>query len=142
MPNLVLPHFKANSKKQLLTDLSHHAAKLWPQLSSVVITTKILERERDSSTGFGNGFALPHTRSNVIVEPLSIFARLDQALDYDSVDHQPVDLIYFLLSPADNNAVHLRSLSLIARFFKDNHRCEKLRGAKDEDAIYAIFGEE
>ena len=60
-------------------------------------------------------------------------------IDFDAVDGRPVDLLFLLLAPAQAGADHLKALSKISRLLRDQGNCEKLRGAKTTEAVYALL---
>ncbi|MBT6800058.1 MAG: PTS transporter subunit EIIA, partial [Rhodospirillales bacterium] len=67
--------------------------------------------------------------------------RLDQSVDYDSVDEQPVDLIFLLLAPESAGADHLKALARVSRQLRDRATCDKLRGSESTDALYLLLTE-
>ena len=67
-----------------------------------------------------------------------VFARLEKPIDFDSVDEQPVDLVFLLLAPESAGADHLKALARVSRLFRDRAICEKLRGTDSSEAIYAL----
>ncbi|MCG8543364.1 MAG: PTS sugar transporter subunit IIA, partial [Alphaproteobacteria bacterium] len=68
-------------------------------------------------------------------------ARLETPIDFDSIDEQPVDLIFMLLAPENAGADHLKALARVSRLLRDPAMCEKLRGAEQADALYALLTE-
>ncbi|MGE4529004.1 MAG: PTS IIA-like nitrogen regulatory protein PtsN [Rhodospirillaceae bacterium] len=137
-PNAVIPALRANSKKQALQLLAQKAAEV-TGLAEGDILEGLLERERLGSTGVGNGIAIPHAKLTGIDRLYGIFARLDQPVDFDSIDDQPVDLICLLIAPEGAGADHLKALARVSRLLRDKSICEKLRGATEADALYALL---
>jgi PTS system nitrogen regulatory IIA component len=68
-----------------------------------------------------------------------LFARVETPIDFDAIDEQPVDLIFLLLAPEAAGADHLKALARISRLLRDRGICEKLRGADQPDALYALL---
>lgn len=134
----VIIDLRAGSKKQVLQALSRHAAAMTGLHERTIFET-VLERERLGTTGVGDGVAIPHGRIAEIGKISALFARLKDPIDFDSVDGKPVDLLFLLLAPAQAGADHLKALSKISRFLRDRDNCEKLRGAKSEEAVYALL---
>jgi len=66
---------------------------------------------------------------------------LETPIDFDAVDEQPVDLIFLLLAPEAAGADHLKALARVSRLLRDRAVCEKLRGADQADAMYALLTE-
>jgi PTS system nitrogen regulatory IIA component len=98
----------------------------------------LVERERLGTTGVGQGIAIPHGRL-AIDKIAGVFARLDQPIAYEAVDDQPVDLVFMLLAPEGAGADHLKALARVSRLLRNQGVCEKLRAAKNPEAIYAIL---
>lgn len=134
----VIIDLRAGSKKQVLQALSRHAGAMTGLHERTIFET-VLERERLGTTGVGDGVAIPHGRIAEIDKISALFARLKEPIDFDSVDGKPVDLMFLLLAPAQAGADHLKALSKISRFLRDRDNCEKLRGAKSEEAVYALL---
>ncbi len=137
-PNAVIPALKANSKKQTLQLLAQKAAEVIG-LNEGNILEGLLERERLGSTGVGNGIAIPHAKLTGIDRLYGIFARLDQPVDFDSIDDMPVDLVCLLIAPEGAGADHLKALARVSRLLRDKGICEKLRGTTEADALYALL---
>jgi nitrogen PTS system EIIA component len=139
--NAIIPALRVNSKKQLLQELSAKASKV-TGLSEREIFDVVLQRERLGSTGVGNGIAIPHGKLASVNSIVGIFARLDQPVDFEALDDQPVDLVFLLLAPEGAGADHLKALSRIARVLRDQDLVAKLRATDSASAIYAFLNEE
>ena len=137
-PDAVLLGLKAQSKKQLLQDLAARAHGL-THLSERRIFETLIERERLGTTGVGAGIAIPHGRMTEAKAITGLFARLENSIEYDAVDSQPVDLVFMLLAPENAGADHLKALARVSRLLRDKAICEKLRAAKSSEALYAIL---
>mgnify|MGYP002527827494 FL=1 len=72
-------------------------------------------------------------------EVKGIFLRLEIPVDYESVDKQPIDLVFALFAPEGAGAMHLKSLARVSRTLRDQTICAKLRSAEDPNAIFAIL---
>ena len=99
----------------------------------------ILERERLGTTGVGGGIAIPHGRLPKLDHIYGIFARLEHPIDFESIDEQPVDLIFMLLAPEAAGADHLKALARVSRMLRDRATTEKLRGSDNPEALYALL---
>jgi PTS system nitrogen regulatory IIA component len=140
-PEAVIPSLKAKSKKQLLQELSARAARL-TGLDERDIFDVLWQRERLGSTGLGQGVAIPHGKLAALKGIAGIFARLAEPVDFDSVDGEPVDIIFLLLTPEAAGADHLKALARVSRLLRDAPAVEKLRASKDAAALYAVLTEE
>jgi len=139
-PASVVANLRVGSKKQALQDLAKRAAET-TGLSERAIFEVLLERERLGTTGVGNGIAIPHGKLPGLRQLYGLFARLETPIDFDAVDEQPVDLIFLLLAPEAAGADHLKALARVSRLLRDRTVCEKLRGANQADAMYALLTE-
>ena len=135
-PASVVANLRVGSKKQALQDLAKRAAET-TGLPERAIFEVLLERERLGTTGVGNGIAIPHGKLPGLRRLYGLFARLETPIDFDSVDEQPVDLIFLLLAPEAAGADHLKALARVSRLLRDRAGCEKLRGADQADAMSA-----
>ncbi|MEX6723720.1 PTS IIA-like nitrogen regulatory protein PtsN [Parapedomonas caeni] len=138
VPGAILAGAKCTSKKQLLTLLSAHAARL-AGLDERRVLEAIQERERLGTTGIGGGFAIPHAKLPELKGLMGVFAKLDTPVEFDSLDGRPVDLVMLLLAPEDAGADHLKALARVSRLFRDSSAVAKLRGAASADAVYAVL---
>ena len=129
---------KAKSKKQALQELAARAAKA-TGLEERKIFDVLLERERLGTTGVGSGIAIPHGKLAELDTLVGCFARLDEAIDFDAVDGQPVDLVFLLLAPESAGADHLKALARISRVLRNAASCDKLRTAPSADAVYGLL---
>ena len=139
-PASVVANLRVGSKKQALQDLAKRAAET-TGLPERAIFEVLLERERLGTTGVGNGIAIPHGKLPGLRRLYGLFARLETPIDFDAVDEQPVDLIFLLLAPEAAGADHLKALARVSRLLRDRAVCEKLRGADQADAMYALLTE-
>ena len=103
------------------------------------IVAAVSDRERLGSTGFGYGVAIPHGKLPGLARIYCQMARLAEPIDYKAVDGQPVDLVFFLLSPPDAGADHLKALAALSRTVRHVPTLEKLRGARSRDALAAVL---
>lgn len=139
-PEGVVPSLRATSKKQALQELARRAAEI-TGLSEKAVFDVLLERERLGTTGVGNGIAIPHGKLASLNRLYGLFARLERPIDFDSIDEQPVDLIFLLLAPESAGADHLKALARVSRLLRDKSVCEKLRGTDKAEGLYALLTE-
>lgn len=126
------------TKQDVLERLAQQAARV-TGASAPAILAALVDREALGSTGLGNGIAIPHGKMAGLAGVTAVFARLDQPVDFDSVDDQPVDLIMMLLAPVGAGAEHLKALARVARMLRTETVLESLRRAKTEADLYAIL---
>jgi nitrogen PTS system EIIA component len=136
----VLPLVKAQSKKALLQELSQTMAKIVAVDQRIIFET-LLTREKLGSTGLGQGIAIPHGRIAGLNRVYGLFARLVTPISFDSVDGNPVDLVFVLLAPEHAGADHLTALARISRILRDPLMVSKLRGTESAEGLYALLTE-
>lgn len=140
-PATVRAHMVVDSKKALFPLLGDLAAKTLG-LDARDVTEALVERERLGSTGFGKGVALPHAKLDGLSGVRGLFLQLARPIDFQAVDGLPVDLLFVLLSPLDAGADHLKALASVSRALRDDAMSDRLRGAKNDAALYALLAAE
>jgi len=128
------------SKKRLFLDLGDIASSAFG-LNQDESVDALLERESLGPTGVGKGVALPHARLEGLDSVVGAFLRLEKPLDFESVDRQPVDLIFALFAPKNAGVEHLKALALVSRTMRDSAICAKLRANSDPATLHAILTE-
>jgi PTS system nitrogen regulatory IIA component len=129
---------QTSSKKRLLQEISEQAASVYGLDASEVVAA-LTEREKLGSTGVGRGVAIPHARFDGLDRVYGFFTRLEKPVDFDSMDRQPVDLIFTILAPQKEGAEHLKALALVSRTLRSENTCSKLRANDDAAALYALL---
>ncbi|WP_341367686.1 PTS sugar transporter subunit IIA [Yoonia sp. BS5-3] len=139
-PSAVKTISSCTSKKRLFHDLGELAETSYGLNPSAVIDA-LIQREGLGPTGVGQGVALPHARMADATDVKGIFLRLEKALPFDSVDRQPVDLIFALIAPENAGVDHLKALALVSRTLRDNAICAKLRANSEPATLHTILTE-
>jgi PTS system nitrogen regulatory IIA component len=136
----VLPALRVNGKKAALQDIAAHAARLLGRDEREIFET-LLQRERLGSTGIGEGIAIPHGKLPGLDRMVGLVARLERPIDFEALDGQPVDLLFVLLAPEGAGADHLKALARVARAMRQPGILERMRAARDADALFAVLTE-
>jgi PTS system nitrogen regulatory IIA component len=139
-PNAVMPSVKATSKRQVIQELAAKGAELTGVDGRLVFET-LLEREKLGSTGIGEGIAIPHGKIAGLNGIYAAFARLTKPIDFESLDDEPVDLVFLLLAPEGAGADHLKALARIARILRIPGVADRLRATSDPRALYNVLAE-
>jgi nitrogen PTS system EIIA component len=137
-PGAIVAALVAPNKKTLFQQLGTLAERVHG-VDALQVVERLTERERLGSTGFGGGIAIPHGKIEGLDHVVGLFARLAQPVDFASIDDEPVDLVFMLLSPTDAGADHLKALAQVSRALRDRGFVAKLRGAASDDALLALF---
>lgn len=102
----------------------------------------ILEREAISSTGIGDGIAIPHCKSSVVNKPTVLFAKSSTGIDYDSVDGEKSDLFFMIATPDGSNNTHLDALAKLSQFLMKDGFADKLRKTNSSSDVISLFDEQ
>ena len=127
-----------SSKKRLFHDLGQLAETCFGIKATTVIDA-LIDREGLGPTGVGHGVALPHARIAEMEKVCGVFLKLEKPLNFDSVDRQPVDLVFCLFAPASAGVDHLKALALVSRTMRDADIRAKLRANGDPGTLYTIL---
>jgi len=131
----IVPCAKATCKRQLLQQAADKAAELVGGDAHEIFKT-LTEREQLGTTGLGEGIAIPHGKIEGLSGVSCVFMRLDNPIDFDAVDEQPVDLAFVLLAPKGAGADHLKALSRVARLVRSDGFAERVRNLDNPKELY------
>jgi PTS system nitrogen regulatory IIA component len=129
----------SSSKKRLLEIISEELARNNEDLSAREIFESLCARERLGSTGLGKGVAIPHGRIKGDRPIRASFIRLKKPLPYDSLDGEPVDLLFAMTVPENCGEDHLKLLAHIAELFSDPELLQALRDADNSGALLKLL---
>ena len=127
-----------NHKKQLFNNLAS-LCKNEIKLSQKEIIDCLNNRELIENSGIGNGVAIPNIQNSYIKNIQGMFLKLLNPIDYQSIDKEPVDLVFFLLSPKNIGSNHLKILALISRKLSNKEIKRNIRGTSNIESIYSIL---
>ncbi len=140
---LVIPELQAQSKEDLLAEIAAHLTAVADTgLSPTSVQAALLGRERLGSTGVGESVAIPHAKIPGLRMLTACFGRSSEGVPFESVDQQPVRLVFVLLVPENSAGVHLKALARIARLLKNPSFRDRLLSLPDAHALYEAFLEE
>ena len=128
----------SKSQKNTLEVLSNKMAEL-TSTNKDEIFQKLYEREKLGTTAFGNGIAIPHARIEGIQNAKIIILKLTEAIDFNSIDGNKVDIVMSLFVPNDNNEMHVELLSSIASLLDNQVFREKIRTANTASDVMMII---
>jgi PTS system nitrogen regulatory IIA component len=131
-----------SSKKRALEALSQLLAETNEvSLSEAQIFDGLLARERLGSTGLGHGVAIPHGRFKDVSQAVGVFVRLEEGIDFDAIDGEPVDLMFALMVPEESTEEHLQLLASLAEMFSDASMRDRLRQCGSSTDIESIIAQ-
>ncbi|WP_298617162.1 fructose-specific PTS transporter subunit EIIC [uncultured Streptococcus sp.] len=102
----------------------------------------IMNREAQTSTGLGDGIAMPHSKNEAVKEATVLFAKSNKGVDYASLDGQPTDLFFMIAAPEGANDTHLAALAELSKYLMKPGFADKLRQASTPDQVIAAFDAE
>ncbi|MBM9832281.1 PTS sugar transporter subunit IIA, partial [Enterococcus faecalis] len=102
----------------------------------------IMAREAQTSTGLGDGIAMPHSKNAAVKEATVLFAKSAKGVDYASLDGQPTDLFFMIAAPDGANDTHLAALAQLSQYLMKDGFADKLRSALSADEVLNLFAPE
>lgn len=132
------------SKKRALELAAEIIAGDIPSLRADDVFRQLLNRERLGSTGLGQGIAIPHCRVDQCHSAVGCLITLDNAIDFESVDNQPVSLLFTLVVPQEANDAHVHMLAELVKVFNNPDSVRQLLSTSDDGALHqqalTLFG--
>lgn len=138
-PDRITLELDSKKKPELIEELVRLVEASGKTTDGDRLLAQVLEREAISTTGIGNGIAIPHCLSETVEETLLAFGRKRDGARFDSVDNQPVSIFFLLIGPAGAEGEHLRVLSKLARYLHDRTFCQALLDAETNEEVMAAL---
>lgn len=141
-PEFIIPELKGESKEDIINELID-LFKDDPRVEDIEkVRSSVLDREKVMSTGVGKGFAIPHGKTNAVKEIVGAFGRIKDGIDYDSLDGNPVHLVFLLVGKDNLISTHIKLLSRISRLMNKDDFRHRLKEVNNADEIVKLFSEE
>lgn len=121
-----------------MADALQASARLKAETAPLALKA-LLEREQVSSTGIGNGIAIPHARIDAIPDILGVVGISKEGVEFRAIDNQPVHVVLLVLSPKSAQSAHLNTLAEIARYVRTEKFQEFMRRTKEDDSSFPNF---
>jgi len=138
----ILAGLKADDKEGLINELIDLLEPKVGKNKLENIRKSVFDREQIMSTGVGKQLAIPHGKCPSIDEIFASFAILDNPVDFNSIDNEPVKMVFLLVGPENRSNKHIKLLSRISRLMNSSSFREKLLNCQSADEIYETFQEE
>lgn len=106
------------------------------------IKSAVIERENVMSTGVGKGLAIPHCKIDAVEESQAAFALLEEPLEFDSIDGEPVRMVFLLISPNAKNNLHIKLLSRVSKLMNSGSFREQILSCTSQEEILKAFQQE
>ena len=139
---LVVANLVGTTKEEVINTMIDLISQSPKVLDKEKVKGAILEREKIMSTGVGNGFAIPHGKTDAVADIVAAFGVTAQPIDYQSLDEKPVRLVFLLVGKDNLVGPHIKLLSRISRLMNKENFRTKLLGTKTSHEIIEIFKEE
>lgn len=131
-----------SSKEEVINAMVDLASASEKVVDKERMRTAIFEREKIMSTGVGSGFAIPHGKTDAVSDIVASFAVTAQPIDYQSLDDQPVRLVFLLVGRDTMVGPHIKLLSRISRLMNKEEFRQKLLDAPDVPSVLKLFRDE
>ncbi|WKK69380.1 PTS fructose transporter subunit IIABC [Brochothrix thermosphacta] len=139
LPQVMVMDMTATTKEAALDELIASLDKAG-RIDDVVLFKKmILEREAQSSTGIGEGVAMPHAKTEAVSQPTVVFGKSKTGVDFDSLDGAPARLFFMIAAPASGADLHLQTIAALSRLLIDADFIEKLEATTTPEEVVALF---
>jgi len=142
-PKAIISDLQATTKEEVIKELVGalgSADKVDPKDAKKLLAA-LMAREQLGSTGIGQGLAVPHAKHNSVGDLVAAFGRSKKGIDFDSLDGEPVYLVFLLLSNKEASGQHLEALAYITKLLRDDLFCRFLKEAKDHAELVELLRE-
>ncbi|MDN6037455.1 MAG: fructose-specific PTS transporter subunit EIIC [Lacticaseibacillus paracasei] len=140
LKNVMIMDLKGTSKEAVIDEMvaKYHAEGIVTDENEY--RQDILKREAESTTGIGEGIAMPHAKDSAVTRATVLFAKSDQGVDFNALDGQPVHLFFMIAAPEGANNEHLAALAALSSLLINPKLVADLKQAKTPDDVLALFG--
>lgn len=138
-PELMMLNLQATTKTAAIDEMVTRLYETGIINDQAVYRADILKREQATTTGIGDGIAMPHARNAAVQQPAVLFARSPVGVDYDALDHQPVTLFFMIAVPANANEMHLQALAALSTLLLNQQLIAQLKTAATPAEVQALF---
>ena len=140
--NVMLFDLQATDKESVINEMVQSLVDNGVVTDFETFKTGIMNREAQTSTGLGDGIAMPHSKNEAVKEATVLFAKSNKGVDYASLDGQPTDLFFMIAAPEGANDTHLAALAELSKYLMKPGFADKLRQASTPDQVIAAFDAE
>jgi len=140
--DLVVTKLEGDSKKDIIEAMIEIVSRSEKVLDKAKVRTAIFEREKIMSTGVGNGFAIPHGKTDAVTDIVAAFAVTAEPIDYESLDEKPVRLVFLLVGKDNLVGPHIKLLSRISRLMNKEEFRKRLLEVQSPREILEMFRQE
>ena len=139
--DVMLLDLQATSKEAVIDEMITSLVDKGYVTDFEVFKTGILNREAQTTTGIGDGIAMPHAKNAAVKVATVLFAKSNKGVDYASLDGQPTDLFFMIAAPEGANDTHLAALAELSKYLMKPGFADKLRSVSSPEEVIAVFDE-
>ena len=140
--NVMLFDLQATDKEGVINEMVQSLVDNGVVTDFDIFKAGIMNREAQTSTGLGDGIAMPHSKNEAVKEATVLFAKSNKGVDYASLDGQPTDLFFMIAAPEGANDTHLAALAELSKYLMKPGFADKLRQASTPEQVIAAFDAE
>ncbi len=140
--NVMLFDLQATDKEGVINEMIQSLVDNGVVTDFETFKAGIMNREAQTSTGLGDGIAMPHSKNEAVKEATVLFAKSNKGVDYASLDGQPTDLFFMIAAPEGANDTHLAALAELSKYLMKPGFADKLRQASTPEQVIAAFDAE
>ncbi|HEM5392686.1 TPA: PTS sugar transporter subunit IIA [Streptococcus suis] len=137
--DVMLLDLQATSKEAVIDEMIASLVDKGYVTDFDVFKTGIMNREAQTTTGLGDGIAMPHAKNAAVKEATVLFAKSNNGVDYASLDGQPTDLFFMIAAPEGANDTHLAALAELSKYLMKAGFADRLRAATNPEEVIAVF---
>ncbi|HEM6266133.1 TPA: PTS sugar transporter subunit IIA [Streptococcus suis] len=137
--DVMLLDLQATSKEAVIDEMITSLVDKGYVTDFEVFKTGIMNREAQTTTGLGDGIAMPHAKNAAVKEATVLFAKSNKGVDYASLDGQPTDLFFMIAAPEGANDTHLAALAELSKYLMKPGFADKLRGVSSPEEVISVF---
>ncbi|HEL1933399.1 TPA: PTS sugar transporter subunit IIA [Streptococcus suis] len=139
--DVMLLDLQATSKEAVIDEMIASLVEKGYVTDFDVFKTGIMNREAQTTTGLGDGIAMPHAKNAAVKEATVLFAKSNKGVDYASLDGQPTDLFFMIAAPEGANDTHLAALAELSKYLMKAGFADRLRAATNPEEVISVFDE-
>jgi len=139
--DVMLLDLQATEKKAVIEEMIQSLVNHGYVTDFEIFKEGILAREALTSTGLGDGIAMPHSKNSAVKEATVLFAKSNKGVDYESLDGQPTDLFFMIAAPEGANDTHLAALAELSQYLMKDGFANKLRQVTSPDQVIELFNQ-
>ncbi|HEM5142332.1 TPA: PTS sugar transporter subunit IIA [Streptococcus suis] len=137
--DVMLLDLQATSKEAVIDEMIASLVEKGYVTDFEVFKTGIMNREAQTTTGLGDGIAMPHAKNTAVKEATVLFAKSNKGVDYASLDGQPTDLFFMIAAPEGANDTHLAALAELSKYLMKPGFADKLRSVSSPEEVISVF---